>query len=146
MTTTTTMITTTMTTTIKAFETIRLPYATRCLKIFNFSIIYIFSLISLILCLLTGKKHLEQPKCPKNTSHSSFETKKSGEQFPQKVIRCIRHYKPKLILPLKPVLLYHIPFTLKIHQRTLRLVKNSSNKKTDTTLQNQLFEIYNFAL
>ena len=41
---------------------------------------------------------------------------KTGDEFPQKVTTCSRHYKPKLILPLWVVLLYHIPFTLKIHQ------------------------------
>ena len=41
---------------------------------------------------------------PKPT-HSSFEMKKSGDQFPRKVTTCSRHYKPKLILPLKSVLL-----------------------------------------
>ena len=48
--------------------------------------------------------------------HSSFEMKKYGDQFPRKVTTCFRHYKPKLILPLKSVLLYNIPFTQKIHQ------------------------------
>ena len=38
--------------------------------------------------------------------HSSCEMKKSGDQFPRKVTTCFRHYKPKLILPLKSVLLY----------------------------------------
>ena len=52
----------------------------------------------------------------KQYRHFSFEVKKSGDQFPQKVTTCSRHYEPKLILPLKFVLLYHIPFTLKIHQ------------------------------
>ena len=60
----------------------------------------------------------------------SFEVKKSGDQFPRKVTTCSRHYKPKLILPLKSVLLYHIPFTLKIHQRALSMVKNASNQET----------------
>ena len=44
-------------------------------------------------------------QCP---THSSFEVKKSGDQFPQKVTTCSRHYKPKLILPLKSVLLYNL--------------------------------------
>ena len=38
---------------------------------------------------------------------------KTGDKFLQKVTTCSRHYEPKLILPLKSVLLYHIPFTLK---------------------------------
>ena len=49
--------------------------------------------------------------------------KKSGDQFPQKVTTCSRHYKPKLILPLKSVLLYNIPFTLKIAFEKMKLFK-----------------------
>ena len=55
--------------------------------------------------------------------HSSFETKKSGDQFPWKVTTYFRHYKPKLILPLKSVLLYNIPFTLKIAFEIMKLFK-----------------------
>ena len=55
--------------------------------------------------------------------HSSFEMKKSGNQFPQKVTICSRHYKPKLILPLKSVLLYNIPFTLEIAFEKMKLFK-----------------------
>ena len=55
--------------------------------------------------------------------HSSFEMKKSGDQFPRKVTTCSRHYKPKLILPLKSVLLYKFPFTLKIAFEKMKLFK-----------------------
>ena len=55
--------------------------------------------------------------------HSSFEIKKSGDQFPRKVTMCSRHYKPKLILPLKSVLLYKFPFTLKIAFEKMKLFK-----------------------
>ena len=55
--------------------------------------------------------------------HSSFEMKKSGDQFPRKVTTCFRHYKPKLILPLKSVLLYNIPFTLKMAFEIMKLFK-----------------------
>ena len=47
----------------------------------------------------------------------------SGDQFPRKVTTCSRHYKPKLILPLKSVLLYNIPFTLKIAFEKMKLFK-----------------------
>ena len=49
--------------------------------------------------------------------------KKSGDQFPRKVTTCFRHYKPKLILPLKSVLLYNLPFTLKIVFEKMKLFK-----------------------
>ena len=49
--------------------------------------------------------------------------KKSGDQFPRKVTTCSRHYKPKLILPLKSVLLYKFPFTLKIAFEKMKLFK-----------------------
>ena len=57
------------------------------------------------------------------TNHSSCEMKKSGDQFPRKVTTCSRHYKPKLILPLKSVLLYKFPFTLKIAFEKMKLFK-----------------------
>ena len=56
-------------------------------------------------------------------SVSSFEVKKSGDQFPWKVTTCSRHYKPRLILPLKSVLLYNLPFTLKITFEKMKLFK-----------------------
>jgi len=49
--------------------------------------------------------------------------KKSGDQFPQKVTTYSRHYKPKLILLLKSVWLYNIPFTLKIRFEKMKLFK-----------------------
>ena len=64
------------------------------------------------------------PQCTyAQRAHSSFEMKKSGDQFPRKVTTCSRHYKPKLILPLKSVLLYNIPFTLKIAFEKMKLFK-----------------------
>jgi hypothetical protein len=36
------------------------------------------------------------------------------------------------------------PLFSKIHQRALSITKNASNQKTDATLKNQLFKIYNF--
>ena len=36
------------------------------------------------------------------------------------------------------------PLFSKIHQRALSMLKNASNQKTNTTLKNQLFKIYNF--
>ena len=36
------------------------------------------------------------------------------------------------------------PLFSKIHQRALSMSKNASNQKTDATLKNQLFKMYNF--
>ena len=84
-------------------------------------------------------------KIPNGGLDSSFEMKKSGDQFLRKVTKYSRHYVPKLILTLF-VLLYHIPLTQKIHHRTQKMVINASNQKTDTTFKNQPFDMYNFAL
>ena len=56
-------------------------------------------------------------------THSSFEMKKSGDEFPRKVTTCSRHYKSILILHLKSILLYNIPFTLKIAFEKMKLFK-----------------------
>ena len=76
--------------------------------------------------------------------HSSFEMKKSGDQFPRKVTTCSRHYKPKLILPLKSVLLYNIPFTLKIAFEKMKLFKMHQTIKP-TCPSTQLFIKITFA-